>query len=471
MRRNTTDQASHYWLSRGSQTSGPALARKGLVRANYKIVYDDDGIFHPLGLTWFPGIYMLKHERSRLMAHLKWFATKRFDYLRSLGECDWVGRSWGPTEPDYFELLPEYVDLVYDHGMRLELTLVGGRQTDPETGRPRFIPSTFALRVADVLRSRAHKIMHYECANEWNRLDKVSMQDLERMGTVLGMATPNLVALSAPSGEREHAHLSAEEYETLMLAEEKPTQYSGYDDMIQATKRAGCSAFTIHPRRSSHDYGWSHVRQGYDFKDFPGATKNNEPEGPQSSVVSMTNPLQLACCRLEGIMCGGASYVLHVGQGVTGTIDTNHGRPMNMWEVDNIDNIIDAVRGCDDLMPPGVENWKCVNNGRSDHPLPLDGRDGFWESSGGNDRAPAVNKNYAAVSEREFRVMLTGVRSQGTVGPVSATKGAHRRCHVEAWHPVTRRVVAEANLATGESWTVPGQSDTMVAYVVKGWYL
>jgi len=472
--------SANYWLHRGATTTGPGPRRTGLVRANYKVVYDDTGIFHPLGLTFFWALYGWKHERARVLAHLKWIATKGFDYLRILGECDWRGRSWGPAEfPDYDQILHEYVAAAYDHGLRTEVTIVGGRQFDADTGQRRFFPAQLAKRVSDVLRDQAHKVMHYECANEWNRLDKVTMDDLVRMGTVLSMSSPNLASLSCPSGEREHAlrlhgeTIQEDDPEFAQLeAEDKPQPYSGYEDMVAATKRAGCSGFTIHPRRSSHDHGWSHVRQGYDFKDFPGATWNNEPEGPQSSVQSMTDPLQLACCRLLGIICGGAGYVLHVGQGVTGLADPNHNRPNNMWEVDNIDAIMSAVRRCDDLLPEGVENWRCVNNGRGDHPLPLNDVTGFWES-GAHDRAPAVNKNYAALStQNTFVEIVTGVKSVDAVGPVPIGT-ARRKMEVEAFDPLTLQSVVGRvlTLEPGTTWYLNGRADTMAAYVIRGRYV
>ena len=54
------------------------------------------GVFHPLGLTFFWALYGWKYERERVLDHLTWLAPKGFDYLRILGEVDWVGRSIEP---------------------------------------------------------------------------------------------------------------------------------------------------------------------------------------------------------------------------------------------------------------------------------------------------------------------------------------------------------------------------------------
>jgi hypothetical protein len=421
----------------------PLVARTGLVRAEHKVVRDDAGVFHPLGLTFFWGVYGWKYERPRVLDHLAWLQPKGYDYLRILAEVDWVGRSIEPWAwPDYAEQLCGFVDAAYDHGLRSEVTIVGGCQFDQTTGARRFVPTDLARQVATALVGREAKIMHYEMANEWFRLDKVTPADLMDMTRVVDAISPNLVSLSCPESD-------------------------GAEQLREATKAAAGSSYTIHPRRSDHDHGWSHVRQGYDFKDFPAATWNNEPEGPQSSVEAMSDPLQLACCRLLGILCGGAGYVLHVGQGVTGVADPAHGRPQNMWEVPNIDAIMATVRACDALLPDGIENWTCVNNGRDTHPLPLPGDSGFWE---GDHPGPSVNKNYAAINGADFVVILTGVKSAGATGPVPAGT-ARKAMHVEAFDPVTHARIAVADLAAGQGWTLPGRGDTMAAWLVRGRYV
>ena len=420
-------------------------ARRGLVRGDYHVTLDDGGPFHPLGVTLFWSLFGWKFERQRIVDHLAWLSSKGFDYVRILAEVDWKDRSIDPNWPDYTTVLREFVDECYDvYGMRVEVTIVGGQPVD-KTGQRRFVPVELARTVATALADRAEKIMLYEMCNEADNGSgdnpyKVSVDDMIAMAQVVAELTPNLVSLSRPVD---------------------------YSDMKDATKAGNGSSYTPHPRRSSTDYGWSHVRQGYDFKDFDYVVWNNEPEGPQSSVVSMSDPLQLACCRLLGIMCGGAGYVLHVGQGVTGEADPDHGRPENMWEVENIDQIMAVVRACDPLMPPGVENWNCRNNGRDDHPLPLDAHAGFWEGSDGH--APAVNKNYAAITAAGFVMMLTGVKSNGDTGPVPAGT-AIRPCYVELFDPLTLARITSAELAAGQSWTVPGRGDTMAAYVVRGQY-
>ena len=434
-----------------STSRRPVTRRRGVVRAEGQVCRDDDGIFHPLGLTFFWALYGWKHERSRIHEHLSWMSQYGFDYLRILGECDWTGRDWGPYWPDYDQVLQEFVDCAYDqYGLRVELTIVGGRQYDKHDGHRRFVPTEFTRKVCEALRGREHKVLHYEMANEWSRLDKVSFNDLIEMSQVAVSLVPNLVSLSAPTD-------SDDEHDT-----------SGYAAMVDATKHGGGSCCTPHLRRSDHDYKWSAVRQGYDLKNFePFVASNNEGQGPQSSVDTLDDPLQLACYRALGIVCGGAPFVLHCGQGVTGQADPAHGRPENMWEVPNIDTIMRVVRGVDALLPDGVENWKVVNNGRSDHPLPLDPHAGFWEGS-----APktGVNKNYAAVQGHEFVVMLTGCRSVAPTGPVPAGT-AIRACHVAAYDPISLEVVVEADLAAGAPWTVPGRSDTMAGYVVRGHYV
>lgn|SRR5678816_595007 len=408
----------------------PIHKRGGLVRANGKAVMDDVGMFHPLGITFFWALYGWRHERERIYAHLDWLSQFDIDYLRILGEVDWEGRSILPFGwPDYQQILADYIDYAYDEcGIRTELTVVGGHY---QQGHESL--------VSDVLQGRHHKIMHLEVCNEYERLDKISRDNLVRVGKHLRQNTPNLVALSTPNVNVD----------------------GSYEDMIHLTKEAGANMYSLHTRRSDHDNKWSHVRQGYDLKNFPGPASNNEPQGPQSSVKTLDNPMQLAMARACGVVCNGAFYVLHVGQGVTGKADANHGRPENMWEVPNIDTIIKTVKQIEVALPDGIENWKCVNNGRDDHPMPLPD-DAFWEGS----HDGAVNKNYACINGNKFVEVLLGVKSNSEVGNVGVGK-LRQDSVIKAIDGHDARIQTITSTA-GTDMSINGRKDTMAGYVICG---
>ena len=96
---------------------------------------------------------------------------------------------------------------------------------------------------------------------------------------------------------------------------------------------------------------------------------------------------------------------------------------------------------------------------------------GFWES-GAHDRAPAVNKNYAAVSGDQFVEIVTGVKSVDAVGVVPIGT-ARRKMQVEAFDPLTLQPVVGRvlTLEPGTTWYLNGRADTMVVYVIRGRYV
>jgi hypothetical protein len=406
----------------------PSHKREGLVGVYGRSASDAGGMFHPLGLTFMWALYGWKFERERIVAHLDWLKQFNLDYLRILGEVNWPGRSIDPNWPDYQDILSQFVDFAYDeYGIRSEVTITGGQyQRNIEN------------KVVEALDKRAHKVIHYEVCNEWERLDKISKDDMIRVGKFLRDNTPNLVSLSTPSDNQA--------------------------EIIAYTKQAGANMYTPHLRRSDHDAYWSHVRQGYDMKNFPAVGSNNEPQGPQSSVKSLSNPMQLAMARATGIVCGGSFYVLHVGQGVTGVEDPDHGRPQNMWEVSNIDAIINHVRGVDEFLPRDIENWKVVNNSRDDHPMPLDPDigDGFWEGNSSG----SVNKNFACISGDRFVEVLLGVNHPETSGATKVGK-VKRNSRIVA-HNITDFSSKEIFAPAGSDVHLTGRSDKMMGYIVHG---
>jgi len=415
----------------------PIKKREGLVHNVGRAAVDSTGYFHPLGLTFFWALFGWKFERDRIYQHLDWLKQFNYDYLRILCEVDWEGRTIDPNWPDYQQVLTEYVDCAYDqYGLRSELTLVGGKYK-----------SSFNLesKVVEAMRGRENKVAHYEVCNEWERLDKISSNDLIKVGKFLRNNTPNLVSLSTPA-------TSDDEHEDT------------YSQMIEYAKQAGANMHVLHTRRSDHDVCWSHVRQGYDLKNFGMIISNNEPQGPQSSVDELNNPMQLAMARATGIVCNGAFYVLHVGQGVTGKADPSHGRPENMWEVPNIDQIMHHVKQVDSVLPADIENWKCVNNSRDDHPMPLDPDlgEGFWEG----DSDGSVNKNFACINGDKFVEVLLGVNNENTSGTTLVGKPIRDTTIVA--HDISNYSVAAGNVAKGGQLYLEGRKDKMKGYVVHG---
>lgn len=405
--------------------------RNGLVRADGRCAIDDDGLFHPLGLTFFWALYGWKFERDRIHEHLNWLKQYKLDYLRILGEVNWEGRSILPSWPDYENILRDFVDTAYDqYGLRSEITLVGGKY---QTGHEQ--------KVKNAMTGAEHKVIHYEVANEYGRLNKITPVDLVEVGRYLRANTPNLVSLSTPDGP--------------------------YNSMENLSEMANANMYTVHLRRSKHDNKWSNIRQGYDCKEFPKITSNNEDQGPQSSVHELSDHMQLAMQRATSIVCSGAFYVLHVGQGVTGIENVTHNRPQNMWQVPNIDNIMKHVRRVDESLPQGIENWQVVNNGRSNHPLPLDPRvnhpdGGFWEGNGPG----SVNKNYATISGSKFIEVLIGVKNSFEFGDTNC--GIARKDSKIKVFDFRDFSTKEVNIPIGKTLYLEGRKDTMIGYVLQG---
>lgn len=445
--------ASALWWTGGSRTQ-VRPARRGIVRAVGGVMTDDDGPFHPLGCTFFWAMQGWRGERAKTIAHLDYLSAHGIDDVRILGEVDWPGREIDPDWSDYEAVLGGFIDAAYDRGLRTQITLGGGIST----ARSRLL--RVRERVTAVVRDgRAEKVLGFEICNEYRRGPKATLAELETVCRDLRADFPDhLIALSTPSPEQ-----------------------GAIADMQAAMQRAGATLFWLHPRRSTHDAGWSNARQGYDFRHAAGAACNGEPQGPQSSVASEMRPLLLAMARGVTILCGAARYVFHPGQMVTGRADPAYGRPDNLWDVPDIAACLAAVRGVDALVPAGVENWKVANNARDDHPLPLnpltsthadDGpayrEAGFWEGDG---RYGRVNKNYAALAPdgSAFAVALLGVKApaDGEYVPIGT---ALRDCVVDAFDPITQSRVEHAELHAGQTWELPGRRDTQAGYLVQGTY-
>ena len=428
--------------SKAGSDHGPA--RTGIVVSDGRAVRDDQGGFHPKGLTFFWAMQRWLSDRPRMKQNAEWVASKGFDYVRILTEVQWAnGLKIDPTTSKWSNgiwgrVLRDVIDYFYDElGVRVQPTLIGkGTATDP---------MWLAREAATIIgENRQHKILLVECCNEYTITDvAVPLDRLVPMARELRDRTPNLIALSAPGD---------------------------WGAMMNESLKLGVDGFTVHLDRGAGDYGWRQVRQSYDLKDArPFVTFSNEPAGPGSSVATNTNPLQLAMMRAVGVMCGGTGFVLHTGTGVFGDgvgHPTAGPRPANFWEIDNIDAIVDAVNGINKLLPEGVENWRVIisrnTNSGEGRDAPFTPHD-HWEGS----ERDGVNKAYSALSsDGRWIQMPCGVR-----GHVVLT-ASYPLSDVTVYDPLTGRPLPgfeNRSFAQGETLDLPGGGeDAMVAYVIQG---
>jgi hypothetical protein len=410
---------------------GSRRRRRGVVRAVGKAVADDDGLFHPLGITLFWAMQGWKYDRDRFKENVRVIRQYLFDYARLLCEVGWEGWAIDPTKPewaDHAQVLAEVIDFLYDeNGLRAELTIIGkGTATNP---------LALTASVCDVINAgRQHKVMDVECSSEYDVGPGPSIDVMVQMARMVRERTPNLVCLSSPG---DLAALQA------------------------GARRAGCQAFSIHVDRSRGDFRWRQVRQGWDFKDIPFVVLSNEPPGPASSVDVNDNPLQLAMMRAVGVMSGGAAYVLHIGAMVMGKADPAGGRPANIWEVPNIDTLMRAVRDVDTLLPDNVENWQRANT-QWTPPLPVAPfqPDAHWP-----DGNHGVNRAYSALGGDGRLIQMPA----GVLRHVVLTASYGLR-DVTVYDPLTRTPVAGFErliLQAGQAIGLPGREDTMAAYIIR----
>jgi hypothetical protein len=401
------------------QRTARATRRRGVVGLAGRSFRDDAGSFYPLGGTLFWAARGWKFERDRLQQNIAFLAKHGYDYFRMLGEVGWKNNDIDPRWPDYRQAMGELLDWAFDaHGVRAEVTLLGGG-----TG---VDPMQVVEAWIDIARGREQKILSFEASNE-SFQNGPDADTIHRMCGRLRQALPHLVAPSSP------AEFSPDQVKTLM--------------------GTASNLATAHLDRAFGDDGWRAVRQAWDFKDVSCAVAHNEPIGPASSVRPCDDPLQLTMLRATGILCGGGAFVLHNGAGVSGQPDPGRGRTPNLWEMPNIDAIMDAVRGIDAILPAGLENWTRTNDGWAAPKIPL--RAAVWDASTG----PV--KHYAALKDNQFVQMPHGIKDRLVLE-------ANRDCTFTAYDPLTLQPVGAGSVKAGERVTLAGDPNRHAAYIIVG---
>lgn len=349
-------------------------ARKGMVRGDQRVWKDDDGEFNPLGTTLMWALRGFKYERERLERNLA-YVRPYMDYVRILGEVGWEGNEILPSWPDYSALLATALNTIYDkYKMRTQLTMIGGG-----TG---FDYMDLARMTVDVVKSRQHKLMGIEVDNEFQIGDRdLQFEILRYLKSQLTI--PIAVTDATNSGENEF-------------------------DETQNYFDEGATFATFHLDRSINypEREWRPVRQPWELGNaFDELMDQNEEIGPDSSIAEDTDPMRLAFCRMTGIISGMGAYVLHTGAGVYGQIDPVHGAPANIWETENIGEILQALRIVDEYFPADVANWTKFNHYWIGHPLPPDM---IWMDTNANH---GCVRAFAAMKGKDFLVIPTGIKN------------------------------------------------------------
>lgn len=398
------------------------VKREGLVRASGRLVRDDTGVFHPLTMTLMWAYHGWMHERDRLNENIQFLKPYNFDGVRIGAQLTGAGWDANPLDPGYEQNMAELIDYLYAvAGLRTELFAVG------DTGAQ---PMGLAISIANIVRGREHKILSLEASNESHATidEMVEMVRFWRTSTQVP-----LLALTSPGD------LAA---------------------LLQAYDRAGATEFTVHTERGGD--AWRMVRQGRDLQQFPGIVNSNEPPGPHSSIASITAPRTLAMLRANCLIGRAPKFCLHVADMVAGQVDPAHGRVANLWEIDNIDQILKVVRGVDRWFPEGCEQWATASVHGDDQgnvtpagPIPLL-PDRIW--SDGFDHG--VDRAYALVDGGRFVQVLNGVRDRVEL----TARGA---MDITVIDPLTGEG-EHTTLADGGKWSLAGDAEPTRAYIVTG---
>lgn len=417
-----------------------------IVRDGKHGLKDDKRSVHLMGMTFFWGPQGAKFDGDRWILNLDWLADKPYkpDILRELFEVDWPGWACVPPTgktptapwPDWAERVAQVIDMNKSVAGCLTEACIGGKGTGCD-----YLAVTDL--VCDILleNDRWKLVPLMEMINESG--DYAIMIE---MAKIIRRRLPGIASVAlSNTGKIDDEEIA-------------------WSKVVEPTIAAGGTCITIHSDRNPGDNKWRQVRQMHDnsadeVKDF--LVSQNEPPGIHSSLEVNHSALQLALMRFLCHISGGAHYVLHVGDMVKGQKDDGHHREANLWEITDPDllTIMKAVRGVDQWLPDGVENWnkssQSGTHGYPGHPLTADG---IWSD---NNTDHGVDRAYSANNGHDFVEAICGVFHY-------VNMIADRNLHVKVYDPVSAELVLEQDVAGGQSIRLEGREDTMAGYIAVG---
>jgi hypothetical protein len=333
-------------------------ARQGIVRGEGSSFVDAGGPFLARGASVFWALWGYQHDRERLGRNLSTLRDWRFDYIRVLGVvgapgdhpgpvcgpgvsgCDsWRDRRLDPTAPTYQQDIAGLTDWAYkNYGLRVQWTIFGGTEYTPTPEARRNVVETFA----EMSRGREPAIFAFEVANESFQNGfggEAGQRELRELAKVLKSRSTNLVALSSPENGT-----------------------CGAAQKLYGGSIADLATLHIGRVGTADDRHWAALGELGNLRTcagIPVLKSSNEPIGPESSVVSMDDPLALSAMALVTYGSGIGAFVLHTGPGVRGggEADLARGRRRNMWELPTAASVAAGLETIVRVLPGDFANW------------------------------------------------------------------------------------------------------------------
>ena len=416
-----------------------SLARHGIVKKNGHAVADDDGPFNALGASLFWGAWGYKFDRLKLEENLAALQSAGVDYVRVLGSVGpggWTNRYTDVKWDDYSAVIAGFTDLAYDkYGIRTQWTIFGGSPDTPSGAKRQQVVDQFLA----MSKGREHKLFAFEIANEsWqNGFEGTKGQaELRALGKRLASGTNVLVALSAPNTGTVCSIYADSGVDAATMHYERKF---GADDV---------SGFHFRPVRQP----WGYPDE-YDLnckKKLPEVVFNNEPIGPESSVDTDDQPLDMALGYVVTFIARNAAYVFHAGPGIRGggPEDLSRGRHANYQDLPKWNQYVTALKAAKDYLPKGIANWSKQNAQWPGAPFI-----GFDKAVSRDD----IVRAYAATTDSQFIVAVLGIKRPVTVQP-------RWNSHIDVIDPANGKILAHLDKKANESFVV----DHTPAVILRG---
>ena len=404
-------------LATAAAVSHGAEPRKGKVSLHGHALRDDGGSFLGLGVSYFPALHRVKHDRARFGNDLEFLSRCGFNYMRTLSMVGWYP-AWEAKEiapvtfkskagktveawSDYWQQLADMIDIGCDEfGIRTQITVFADAQLMPDK-RARI---NHLDKILATLRGREHKVILLEVANEaWQNgfPGEQGVAELREFGKYLADRTDVLVALSATQG-MDNAAL---ERMYVGSAADIATEHFTRDlRTVDSKWLPVCDVFRVNS-----------------INRLP-PVSHNEPIGPGSSVAAQNDPIKLVSAAAYAWMSGLPMYVYHSSAGIFGI-----GRFEDMPGVGDYRHVLD-------LLPGDIATWRRAEGDADFTP---------FVTAGG-----AV-RHLSCVKAKNFYTLSIGIAAQG----LALT--AQRGMNIQIINPLTGEVGRALTVRAGERIIVP----------------